>query len=109
MPETAFPTQVDLVRAANTLEIRWSDGVFSLYTGERLRWACPCAECRGEAGQTGRLDRVQKLPPRDLQLDQVGLIGQYALMITFASGHGSGIYTFDHLRSLAGRVSSDPQ
>jgi DUF971 family protein len=31
----------------------------------------------------------------------VGLIGQYALQIGFASGHATGIYTFRYLRNLA--------
>jgi DUF971 family protein len=36
----------------------------------------------------------------ELELDQVGLIGQYALQISFSSGHGTGIYPFGLLRRL---------
>jgi DUF971 family protein len=93
---------VDLVRAENLLLIEWDDGQRSRLTGERLRWACPCAECRGEAGAPGRLDAEPDLADRELRLADVVLIGQYALQIAFESGHATGIYTFRHLRGLGG-------
>jgi DUF971 family protein len=84
------------VRADNRLEIAWEDGVQTRYTGAELRWA----ECRGEAGIPGRLDAVRDLADDELRLTDVGLIGQYALQIGFASGHATGIFTFRYLRSL---------
>jgi DUF971 family protein len=95
-----FPVSVDLVRAENLLLIVWDDQARSRLSGERLRWACPCAECRGEAGVPGRLDKVEQLAPAELKLADVSLVGQYALQLGFESGHGTGIYTFRHLRSL---------
>lgn len=95
-----FPVSVDLVRAENSLEILWGDGTRSRLTGGELRWACPCAGCRGEAGIPGRLDLTDQLDERELRLANAGLIGQYALQITFESGHNTGIYSFRHLRGL---------
>jgi DUF971 family protein len=82
------------------MEIEWEDGRRSTYTGEQLRWACPCAECRGEAGGQGRLARVKNLDPDELRVKDVALIGQYALQIAFESGHATGLYTFGLLRHL---------
>ncbi len=82
------------------MEIAWEDGRRSTYTGEQLRWACPCAECRGEAGAPGRLSRVKNLDPAELRIKDVALIGQYALQIAFESGHATGLYTFGLLRQL---------
>jgi DUF971 family protein len=82
------------------MEITWEDGTKSTYTGEQLRWACPCAECRGEAGMQGRLARVQTLSPAELRVSDVTLVGQYALQIAFESGHATGIYTFSLLKRL---------
>jgi DUF971 family protein len=82
------------------MEIAWEDGRRSTYTGEQLRWACPCAECRGEAGAPGRLNRVKNLDPDELRIKDVVLIGQYALQIAFDSGHATGLYTFALLRQL---------
>ena len=88
------------MRADNVLEIAWEDGVRTRHPGLQLRWACPCAECRGEAGSPGRLDRVSDLDADELRMTDVSLVGQYALQLRFASGHDTGIYTFRYLRSL---------
>jgi DUF971 family protein len=95
-----FPLNVDVDRDRQVMDIAWEDGHHSTYTGERLRWMCPCAECRGEAGSTGRLARVSSLAPDELRVQDVSLVGQYALQIAFQSGHSTGLYTFSLLRSL---------
>jgi DUF971 family protein len=95
-----FPSAIDLDRTHNWLEITWEDGARTHAGGPLLRRSCPCAECRGEAGLPGKLDVDIDLSEDELALDQVGLIGQYALQITFRSGHGAGIYTFKLLRGL---------
>jgi DUF971 family protein len=82
------------------MEITWEDGTRSTYTGMQLRWACPCAECRGEAGVPGRLARVKSLSDSELRISNVTLVGQYALQIAFESGHATGLYTFSLLRRL---------
>jgi DUF971 family protein len=91
---------VDLEKADNALAIAWEDGARTRYPGAQLRWACPCAECRGEAGSSGRLDALADLPADELVVTDVALVGQYALALSFASGHATGIYTFRYLRQL---------
>jgi DUF971 family protein len=83
------------------VDITWEDGNHTTYSGEQLRWACPCAECRGEAGSPGRLSRVKELNSDELRIKDVTLVGQYALQIAFESGHATGLYTFSLLRHLA--------
>lgn len=99
-PVAAFPKAVDLDRAAQTLTIEWDDGAVTTLDGRALRWACPCAECRGEMGEPGRLDRADSLPPGEERLQDAWLVGQYALGLSFESGHATGIYTFELLRRL---------
>jgi DUF971 family protein len=48
----------------------------------------------------GRLSRVTKLSDEELRIQDVTLVGQYALQVAFASGHATGIYTFGYLRRL---------
>lgn len=83
------------------LAIEWDDGAMTRLDGKTLRWACPCAECRGELGVPGKLDGADSLPPAEERAADVWLVGQYALGIAFESGHATGIYTFELLRRLA--------
>jgi DUF971 family protein len=83
------------------VDITWEDGNHTTYSGEQLRWACPCAECRGEGGSPGRLARIKELSSDELRIKDVTLVGQYALQIAFESGHATGLYTFSLLRRLA--------
>lgn len=96
------------MRAENVLEIVWEDGARTRSTGAELRWACPCAGCRGELGVPGSLDSAERLPADELLLTEVSLVGQYALQLGFASGHSTGIYTFRRLRELGGPSSPTP-
>ena len=82
------------------MDIVWEGGARTTYSGDQLRWACPCAECRGEAGAPGRLSHVTSLNEDELRIRDVTLVGQYALQIAFESGHNTGIYTFGLLRRL---------
>ena len=63
-----------------------------------LRWLCPCAFCRGEAGQPGWLDSNPTLTDVQTQLTTMELVGQYAVAPTWADGHHTGYYTFARLR-----------
>ena len=71
------------------MKIAWEGGHQSTFSGEQLRWACPCAECRGEGGSTGRLARVKSLAPDELRIQDVSLVGQYAISIDWSDGHKS--------------------
>ena len=93
------------------LLITWSDGVQSELSSEQLRRNCPCAGCREMRGDeshakplTGKkrsLTVIQSSLQQELELVEVWGVGQYAVGMRWADGHGSGIYTFDYLRALA--------
>jgi DUF971 family protein len=94
------PVAIEADRGAGTLTIAWDDGHQSVYTVDQLRWACPCATCSGEWGRPGVLAALTSLPPEELRLADVRAVGMYAIAPVWASGHDSGIYSFDYLRSL---------
>jgi DUF971 family protein len=85
--------------ATGTLLIDWSDGLTTRYPIEWLRWQCPCAMCRGEMGQPGRLHFVKSLSQRETTLEDVQPIGLYGIMLFWADGHHDGIFTYDWLRT----------
>jgi DUF971 family protein len=95
-----IPRSIEADRGAGTLHIIWEDAHESLYSLPDLRWACPCAMCRGEWGQPGLLATLTSLPPDELQLEDLQLVGSYAIAPTWKSGHSTGLYTFEYLRSL---------
>jgi DUF971 family protein len=85
-------------RAAGTLQIGWADGHETTYDAVTLRWLCPCAFCRGEAGLPGWLDSRPTLATDQTRLVDVQLVGQYAIAPTWGDGHHTGYYTFALLR-----------
>ena len=44
---------------------------------------------------------LPKLSEGELVIDNVELVGNYAIKIAFSDGHATGIYTWEYLRSLA--------
>src|SRR6478672_12056324 len=97
-PEPNIPLRIHAEREARTLAVEWSDGHATLYDFERLRWLCPCAYCRGEAGLPGWLDSAPTLTPEQTRLVDLALVGQYAVAPTWGDGHHTGYYTFAMLR-----------
>lgn len=82
----------------DSLEISWSDGHVSLYPVVYLRRNCRCASCVDEWSGAPILDPSavsEKVRPLE-----INPVGRYALNIRWTDGHSSGIYTFEHLRSI---------
>jgi DUF971 family protein len=96
--EYLTPARIHADRPNNRLEIDWSDGHHTVYDFVTLRWLCPCAFCRGEAGLPGWLDSKPVLSEAQTQLTDLQLVGQYAVAPTWADGHHTGYYTFQRLR-----------
>jgi DUF971 family protein len=92
------PVRLDADRAAGTLAIEWADGHRTRYDTGTLRWLCPCAYCRGEAGLPGWLDSNPTLTPDQTRLVSVVLVGNYAIQPTWGDGHDSGFHSFALLR-----------
>jgi len=100
--ETRRPTAIHADREAQTLAIAWADGHRTLYDFLSLRWLCPCAYCRGEAGLPGWLDSAPTLTAEQTRMTDIALVGQYAVQPTWGDGHGTGFYTFELLRGACG-------
>ncbi len=104
--ERVVPTEVRAPRSARVLEIDWSDGTSVRYPHTLLRGFCPCAHCQGHQGPI-RWTGDAQWTERSLELEDIEEVGSYALRLGWADAHTSGIYTFDHLRALAGYVEDD--
>jgi DUF971 family protein len=95
---STVPLRIHADRKARTLEVDWDDGHRSMFDLATLRWLCPCAFCRGEAGMPGWLDTGPILTEAQTTLVDVTLVGNYAIAPSWADGHHTGFYTFALLR-----------
>ena len=97
-PTRTTPVRIDADRAAGTLRVEWADGHQTAYDTLTLRWLCPCAYCRGEAGMPGWLDSNPTLTAEQTRLVDLSLVGNYAVQPTWGDGHHTGYHTFMLLR-----------
>ncbi len=98
--ETTEPSAITADVDARTVRIEWTNGRETTYDFDRLRWACPCATCRGEMGRPGMLDKIERLTPQQTELVDIQQVGRYAIMPIWADGHSTGIYTYNYLADL---------
>jgi DUF971 family protein len=96
--EYIAPVSVHADRAGRTLTLEWPDGHVTTYDFETLRWLCPCAYCRGEAGIPGWLDSNPTLTPAQTEMTTIHGVGSYAIAPEWGDGHHTGFYTFARLR-----------
>ena len=83
------------------LALAWGDGQESYLPCELLRRACPCASCQGEPDAMGRVARPQvDYREGSFVLLRYEMVGGYAMQLSWADGHNTGIYSFEYLRRL---------
>ncbi len=91
------------------VDITWSDGHTSHYDFPYLRDECPCATCNDERvkksafATTGPASAAAAVLPMfkpKVSARSANAVGNYAIQITFSDGHATGIYSYDHLRTL---------
>ena len=93
---TPIPTEIRLHRQSRIMEIHFSDGMQFQLPYEYLRVFSPSAEVRGhgpgqETLQTGK---------RNVDIETMEAVGNYAVQPVFSDGHRSGIYSWDLLYDL---------
>lgn len=80
--------------------VEWADGTESRIHNKALRCSCQCALCVDEYTGAAMLD--PGTVPDDIRVEAVQPLGNYAVAITWSDGHSSGIYSWSHLRRVAG-------
>ncbi|MGE5492995.1 MAG: gamma-butyrobetaine hydroxylase-like domain-containing protein [Actinomycetota bacterium] len=94
--DTPIPTDIKLHQQSRILELVYEGGERFELSCEFLRVYTPSAEARGhgpgqETLQTGK---------RDVTIQAIEPVGNYALRLVFSDGHDSGIYSWDLLYNL---------
>jgi DUF971 family protein len=80
------------------MRVTWADGRVCRYNAARLRRLCPCAQCVNEF--TGERVLKAEAVADDLTIEDVGIVGRYALTFRWRDGHDTGIYSFRYLREI---------
>jgi len=83
-------------RGATTTEIDWADGHKAVYPNVILRGYCPCAGCQGHTGTI----RFIEPSANQRELEDLEVVGNYALQLKWFDGHDTGLYSYRYLRAL---------
>ncbi|HEX3230868.1 MAG TPA: DUF971 domain-containing protein [Pyrinomonadaceae bacterium] len=80
------------------LRITWADGRVCDYQAANLRRACPCAQCVNE--WTGQRTLRPESISDEVEINDLSIVGRYALNFRWSDNHETGIYSFQYLRDL---------
>lgn len=105
------PLKIQRLAESQTLRIEWADGHVCEMAYDYLRRACPCASCNHSRQEAEKGLRVvsEEAPSGLLQVDEISLVGTYAVNLGWSDGHDTGIYTFRFLRELCPHEGPGPE
>ena len=82
----------------SSVRVTWADDRVCVYEAAHLRRLCPCAQCVNEF--TGERVLKPEAVSDELSIEDVGIVGRYALNFRWSDGHETGIYSFRYLREI---------
>ena len=107
MTELSTDPEHIAISKSKGIKIDWKDGHRSEYSLAYLRDECPCASCTGTHGTEPQKTSYSKpasgpFPMFKPTLKMLGVepVGNYAIRINWNDGHSSGIYSYEHLRTI---------
>ncbi len=93
---TPNPVEIVFHQRSRELEVAFDNGQRFRMSCEYLRVYSPSAEVRGHGAGPGVLQVGKRL----VTIIAVEPVGNYAVKLVFDDGHGSGLYSWDHLYRL---------
>lgn len=96
MTAEVWPSEINLVRATQTLEITFDDGTRTALPAEYLRVESPSAEVQGHGAGPKQLVAGK----RDVAIAAIEPVGNYAIRLRFSDGHDTGLYSWSYLHLL---------
>ena len=91
-----LPQSIKLHRKSRILELRYANDELLELDAEYLRVFSPSAEVRGHgAGQ-----EVLQWGKKEVAIERVAAVGNYALQLFFDDQHDTGIYSWEYLYQL---------
>ncbi|MBI4740681.1 MAG: DUF971 domain-containing protein [Betaproteobacteria bacterium] len=96
-PTTQIPSEIKLHQKSRVLELTYPSGEHFELACEFLRVFTPSAEARGH----GPGQETLQVGKRDVAIERLEPVGNYAVQPVFSDGHDTGIYSWDLLYNLA--------
>lgn len=96
MADMPLPQSLTVHAASRVLEIGYSDGKNFRLPFELMRVYSPSAEVQGH----GPGQEVLQTGKRDVTIDNIEQVGNYAIKPFFSDGHESGLFTWNYLYEL---------
>jgi DUF971 family protein len=90
------PSQLKLLKDKSGLEVAWGDRT-AVLRAEFLRVESPSAEVKGHGFNAQKLVSGK----RNVVINGVEAVGNYAVKLIFSDGHATGLFTWALLRRLA--------
>ncbi|HBW84718.1 MAG TPA: 1-(5-phosphoribosyl)-5-((5-phosphoribosylamino)methylideneamino)imidazole-4-carboxamide isomerase, partial [Gammaproteobacteria bacterium] len=90
------PTEIKLHRKSAKLELTYAERESVVLSAEFLRVHSPSAEVRGH----GRGQEILQTGKRNVTINFIEAVGNYAIKLNFNDGHNSGIYSWNYLAEL---------
>lgn len=94
--DTPNPTEIKLHQKSRLFEIAFDSGERFELSYEYLRVFTPSAEARGH----GPGQETLQIGKRDIDIERIEPVGNYAVRPVFSDGHDSGLYSWDMLYNL---------
>lgn len=96
METTPVPTEISMHQKSRIMELAFADGSRFELSFELLRVYSPSAEVRGH----GPGQEVLQVGKREVTINSLEPVGNYAVQPTFSDGHDTGIYAWEYLHWL---------
>nr|WP_312569880.1 DUF971 domain-containing protein [Comamonas sp.] len=96
MADMPLPQSLTVHEASRVLEIGYSDGKNFRLPFELMRVYSPSAEVQGH----GPGQEVLQTGKRNVTIDNIEQVGNYAIKPFFSDGHESGLFTWNYLYEL---------
>lgn len=89
-----IPSEIKFHKQSQQLELVYSDGRHFTLSAEFLRVLSPSAEVRGHGSP------ILQFGKKNVRIEKIESVGNYAIKISFDDGHDSGLYAWDYLLTL---------